>query len=135
MVVPRHVVEKIHALKLKTVIVRAGRAVRKYKDVKSDRPDELIFQSVREGKPMRDNNVLSRFIKPAGHRSWLCELALLENSYGRHPGSSCGGSGTFFWWFKRSSLQKAMSSSRRASKTNLNFCIQVASDCKTFAFQ
>jgi hypothetical protein len=33
-------------------------------------------------------------------------------------------------WFKRSNSQKAMSSSRKASKKALNFCIQVAGDCK-----
>jgi hypothetical protein len=39
---------------------------------------ELVFQSVRNGKPMRDNNILSRFIKPAGRKlglgfvNWRC---------------------------------------------------------------
>jgi integrase len=36
--------------------------------VKSDGPDDLVFQSVRKGRPMRDNNILSRFIKPAGRK-------------------------------------------------------------------
>jgi NADP-dependent 3-hydroxy acid dehydrogenase YdfG len=40
------------------------------------------------------------------------------------------GSRTFFCWFKRSSLPKAMSSSPRAAKKDLNLYIQVASDCK-----
>jgi hypothetical protein len=46
--------------------VRVTKAVRKYKVVKSEGPDDLVFQSVRDGKPIRDNNILSRFIKPAG---------------------------------------------------------------------
>ncbi len=82
--VQRHVIERIHALKLKTVTVRAGTAVRRYKLIKSDGPDDLVFQSVRDGKPMRDNNILSRFIKPAARKlglsfvNWRC----LRTSYG-----------------------------------------------------
>jgi integrase len=82
--VQRHVIERIHALKLKTVFVRAGRAVRKYKAVKCDGPNDLVFQSVRDGKAMRDNNILTRFIKPAarkvglGFANWRC----LRTSYG-----------------------------------------------------
>jgi integrase len=76
--VDRHVIERIHRLKLLTVEVRAGRANRKYKIVKSDGPDDLVFQSVKDGKPMRDNNILTRFIKPAGRKlgfgfvNWRC---------------------------------------------------------------
>jgi hypothetical protein len=46
--------------------------------VKSDRPENLVFQSVKTGTPMRDNNVLSRHIKPAGRNlgltwiNWRC---------------------------------------------------------------
>ena len=76
--VDRHVIERIHRLKLLTIEVRAGRAVRKYKAVKLDGPEDLVFQSVKDGKPMRDNNVLTRFIKPAarqlgiGFVNWRC---------------------------------------------------------------
>jgi len=41
-------------------------------------PDDLVFQSVQDGKPMRDNNILTRFIKPAGRKlglgfvNWRC---------------------------------------------------------------
>lgn len=59
------VIARILRLKSLTVQVRAGRAIREYKLVKSDGPDDLVFQSVKDGKPMRDNNVLKRFIKPA----------------------------------------------------------------------
>jgi len=79
-----HVIERIHALKLKTVTVHAGSAFRRYQLIKSDGPDDLVFQSVRDGKPMRDNNILSRFIKPAARKlglsfvNWRC----LRTSYG-----------------------------------------------------
>jgi integrase len=45
--------------------------VRKYRVVKSDGPDDLVFQSVRDGKPIRDNNILTRFIKPAARTMGL----------------------------------------------------------------
>jgi integrase len=76
--VNRCVIERIHRLRLLTVNVRAGRATRKYRVVKSDRPEDLDFQSVRDGKPMRDNNILCRFIKPAARTlgmpwaNWRC---------------------------------------------------------------
>ncbi len=72
------VIERIHRLKLLTVEVRAGRAVRKYRVVKSSGPDDLLFQSVKDGKPIRDNNILSRFLKPAARSlglpwvNWRC---------------------------------------------------------------
>jgi integrase len=64
--VPREVIERIHRLKLLTIEVNAGRAKRQYKVVKSDGPDNLVFQSVQRGRPMRDNNILIRYLKPAG---------------------------------------------------------------------
>ncbi|MFI5107508.1 MAG: tyrosine-type recombinase/integrase [Terriglobales bacterium] len=76
--VNRCVIERIHRLKLLTVNVRAGRAVRKYRVVKSDGYDDLVFQSVQDGKPIRDNNILTRFLKPAGRElgmpwvNWRC---------------------------------------------------------------
>jgi integrase len=72
------VIERIHRLKLLTVEVRAGRATRRYRVVKSDAPADLIFQSVKDGKPMRDNNILVRHIKPAARAlgipwvNWRC---------------------------------------------------------------
>jgi integrase len=47
------------------VEVKAGRAVRRYPAVKASGPEELVFQSVAKGAPMRDNNILVRHIKPA----------------------------------------------------------------------
>jgi len=76
--VNRCVIERIQQLKLVTVEVKAGRAIRRYKAIKSDGPADLVFQSVRDGKPMRDNNILTRFIKPAGRKvgtpwvNWRC---------------------------------------------------------------
>jgi len=64
--VNRCVIERIHLMKLLIVSVKAGNSVRKYRVVKSDGPNDLVFQSVQDGKPMRDNNILSRHIKPAG---------------------------------------------------------------------
>ena len=58
-------------MKLLTVKVRAGRAPRKYKVVKSDGPDDLVFQGVKDGQPIHDNDVLSRFLKPAGRKCGL----------------------------------------------------------------
>lgn len=72
------VIERIQRLKQLTVEVKAGRAVRKYKVVKADGPKDLVFQSVKDGRPMRDNNILTRYIKPAGRRiglpfvNWKC---------------------------------------------------------------
>ena len=46
--------------------------------VKSDGPEDLVFQSVQKGSPIRDNNILSRFLKPAGRAlgmpwvNWRC---------------------------------------------------------------
>ena len=46
------------------VQVKAGTAIRRYPAVKTDGPDDLVFQSVAKGAPMRDNNILVRHIKP-----------------------------------------------------------------------
>jgi integrase len=72
------VISRIQRLKTLTVNVKAGTGTRKYKLVKSDGPDDLVFQSVRDGKPMRDNNILTRHIKPAAKNlgldfiNWRC---------------------------------------------------------------
>ncbi|MBZ5656535.1 MAG: tyrosine-type recombinase/integrase [Acidobacteriia bacterium] len=49
----------------------------KHKLVKASGPDDLVFQSVQKGKPMNDQNVLRRHIKPAAtalglHVNWRC---------------------------------------------------------------
>jgi integrase len=65
------VIERIHRLKGVVVEVKAGRATRKYKVVRSCGPDDLLFQSVKDGQPMRDNNILVRHIKPAARKLGL----------------------------------------------------------------
>jgi len=76
--VNRAVIERMHRLKLLTVEVKAGRAIRKYRVVKSDGPDDLVFQGVKDGRPIRDNLILSRYLKPAGRKlglpfvNWRC---------------------------------------------------------------
>jgi len=63
--VNRGVIDRIQGLKTITVDIRAGNAVRHYPAVKSCGPDDLVFASVAKGAPMRDNTILTRFIKPA----------------------------------------------------------------------
>jgi integrase len=83
--IPVHpcVLERIHALKTMTVSVCGGgpkaKAVRRYKITKRDRPEDLVFQSVRTGSAMRDNNILARFIKPAARQlemPWVNRLVM-----------------------------------------------------------
>lgn len=64
--VSQNVVARLERLKTLTVTVRAGRATRKYRAVHTFGPDDLVFQSLKNGRPMRDNNILVRHIKPAG---------------------------------------------------------------------
>ncbi len=76
------VIARILRLNNLTVEVRAGRAVRTHKLVKSDEADALVFQSVQAGKPMNDQNILKRHVQPAARRlglhvTWRC----LRTSY------------------------------------------------------
>jgi site-specific recombinase XerD len=72
------VTARILRLKMLTVKVRAGRATRTYKLVKSDGPDDLVFQSVKDGRPMNDQNILKRHLQPAARKlglpfvNWQC---------------------------------------------------------------
>ena len=72
------VIARILRLKTLTVEVRAGRGTRQHKLVKSDGPDDLVFQSVQAGKPMNDQNVLKRHVQPAARAlglafvNWQC---------------------------------------------------------------
>jgi integrase len=76
--VDRSVIERIHRMKILTVSVRNGTGTQKLRLVKSDGPEDLVFQSVRHGRPMRDNNILTRHMKPAGRKlgfgfvNWRC---------------------------------------------------------------
>jgi len=76
--VNRSVIDRIHRLKTLTVDVRAGRgAVRHYRVVKSDGPDDLVFQLLSKNAPQCANNILFKHIKPAarslgiGWVNWL----------------------------------------------------------------
>jgi integrase len=77
------VIARIHRLKTLTIEIRAGRATRRYPAVKAWGSDDLVFQSPKDGKPMRDGNVLRRFLKPAARKlgfsfvNWQC----LRRSY------------------------------------------------------
>ena len=72
------VIHRIQRLKTLNVEVRAGHATRHYKVVKTAGPSDLVFQSVRTGAAMRDNNILTRHIKPTsrtiglGFVNWRC---------------------------------------------------------------
>lgn len=73
------VIHRIHALKNQTVRLKGGRGgYQTFKLVKSSGPNDLVFQSVRKGAVMRDNNILSRFIAPAARTlalagvNWQC---------------------------------------------------------------
>jgi integrase len=73
------VISRIFKLKDMTVRVGGGRGkYQTFKLVKSEEPDALVFQSVRKGAPMRDNNILTRHIKPAAKAmgmpwiNWRC---------------------------------------------------------------
>ena len=64
------VIDRINRLKCLSVTTRAGGqgATRTYKVVKASGPDDLIFQGLRSGAAMSDQNVLRRIIKPAAQR-------------------------------------------------------------------
>ncbi|HYV72877.1 MAG TPA: hypothetical protein VFB24_01345 [Candidatus Binatia bacterium] len=71
------VVDRLQRLKGLTIKVKAGFGTRIY-EASKDTPEGLGFPLVRDGKPMRDNNVLSRHLKPAGRKlgigfvNWRC---------------------------------------------------------------
>lgn len=77
--VMKKVVDRIHALKGMKVKVGGGRGkFQTFEVVKKSGPNDLVFQSVRKGVAMRDNNILSRYIKPAADKlelkgvNWQC---------------------------------------------------------------
>jgi integrase len=82
-IVAKSVIERIFALKGTTVSVKAGHATRVFQVVKSSDPDDLVFQSVQHGRPMNDQNILRRHIKPAGAKAsipWVNWLALRRST-------------------------------------------------------
>jgi integrase len=65
--VPLSVIERIRKLKKLEVELNWGgkRAKKRIKLVRSDGPQDLVFQSLRSGVPMRDGNILRRHLRPA----------------------------------------------------------------------
>jgi integrase len=78
--VSQGVISRIQQLKSLTVTIGSGGhgAKRKLRAVKSSASEDLVFQSLLAGKPMRDNNILIRHLKPAGRKlgidfvNWRC---------------------------------------------------------------
>ena len=61
------VIARIHQLKTIEVEINWGGkgARKKFKLVRRDGPQDLVFQSLRTGAPMRDGNILRRHLRPA----------------------------------------------------------------------
>lgn len=75
----RKVIARVRALKQMEVQIGGGRGgYQTFKLVKRSGPEDLVFQGVRSGRAMRDNNILSRHLKPAarqlglGFVNWRC---------------------------------------------------------------
>ena len=97
----RSVIERLHNLKRMTITVKAGRNRRTYPAVPHSGQDDLIFQGIRTGSPTRDNNILTRHIKPAAqqlrldfvnwrslrtsHATWLKIVAVYQRIRKRKP--------------------------------------------------
>ena len=75
----KKVISRIYRLKGMKIQIGGGRAgYQTFNAVKSENPGDLIFRGVRSGREMRDNNILTRHIKPAarqlglGFVNWQC---------------------------------------------------------------
>lgn len=79
------VVKRIFALKEKSATISWGArgAKKTFPLVRSDAPTDLVFQSLREGGPMSDHNILVRHIKPAAKKLGLSLVnwQVLRRSY------------------------------------------------------
>ena len=84
--VNREVIERILKLRDMSVTVNwGGKGAKKtMKAVRSSGPNDLVFQGLRFGRPMRDNNILSRHIKPAARKLGLdfVNWQVLRRSFG-----------------------------------------------------
>lgn len=88
------VLQRIQRLKTLKVRIGGGRGGHQtYKAVKSAAADALVFQGIRKGAPIRDNNILCRHLKPAGKKlgipwvNWRClrtSFATLLKEQGVH---------------------------------------------------
>lgn len=79
------VIERIECLKSMVVFVKAGNGTRRYAAVKSSRPEDLVFQAVSTGAPIRKDNILTRHIKPAARALGLdfVNWQVLRRSFAR----------------------------------------------------
>jgi integrase len=60
------VIARLRGLKTLEVEINWGKGARKcFKLVRADEPQDLVFQSLRTGVPMRDGNILRRHLRPA----------------------------------------------------------------------
>ncbi len=80
------VIERIEALKSMVVSVKAGNGTRRYVVVKSSGPEDLVFQSVSTGAPIRKDNILTRHIKPAARAAGIgfVNWQVLRRSFATH---------------------------------------------------
>jgi integrase len=71
--VPQSVIARIYRLKTLSVVINwGGKGAKKcFKLVRSDKPEDLVFQSIRKGGPMNDQNILRRHLRPAALRLGL----------------------------------------------------------------
>jgi integrase len=84
--VDQRIIERIQRLKQLEVTINWGAhgAKKAFRVVRSDCPRDLVFQSLRNGKPMSDHNILSRHIKPIARKlgiGWV-NWQVLRRSYG-----------------------------------------------------
>jgi integrase len=82
--VDESVVLRIQQLKGAEVTINWGAKGKKtFKLVSNDAPHDLVFQSLRNGSPMSDHNILVRHIKPAGRKLGvdLVNWQVLRRSY------------------------------------------------------
>jgi integrase len=80
------VIARIEALKSMVVSVKAGNGTRRYAVVKSAGPEDLVFQSVSTGVPIRKDNILTRHIKPAARALGIgfVNWQVLRRSFATH---------------------------------------------------
>jgi integrase len=80
------VIERIQALKSMVVSVKAGYGTRRYAVVKSSGPEDLVFQAVSNGAPIRKDNILTRHIKPAARALGIefVNWQVLRRSFATH---------------------------------------------------
>ena len=72
---PISVIERIHRLKTLEVEINCGGqgSKKRFKVVRSANPGDLVFQSLRRGEPMNDQNILKRHLRPAAKKLGLEE--------------------------------------------------------------